>query len=259
YTPANAVLIVAGDVTLDEVKKLAEEHYGKLTNTFDVATRTRTEEPEPLAPRRVTLTDARAASPVIQRTYLTVSYATAQKGEAEALDVLAELLGGGATSRLYRKLVVEKRLASSAGAWYSGDGLDSGSFGIYASPNPGGKVEPAEAEIDAVLEEIKAKGITADELARTKATLIAETVYARDNQGNLARNFGSSLVTGTTVKDVLEWPDRVEAVKLEDVKAAAAKTLDIRRSVTGILLPAPGVPAGGGEPVVPTPSNSPQQ
>src|SRR5947207_1265149 len=84
YTPANAVLIVAGDVTLDEVKKLAEEHYGKLTNTFDVATRTRTEEPEPLAPRRVTLTDARAASPVIQRTYLTVSYATAQKGEAEA-------------------------------------------------------------------------------------------------------------------------------------------------------------------------------
>ncbi|TMJ41619.1 MAG: insulinase family protein [Alphaproteobacteria bacterium] len=242
YTPANAVLIVAGDVTLDEVKKLAEEHYGKLTNTFDVATRTRTEEPEPLAPRRVTLTDARAASPVIQRTYLTVSYATAQKGEAEALDVLAELLGGGATSRLYRKLVVEKRLASSAGAWYSGDGLDSGTFGVYAA-----------------LEEIKANGITADELARTKVTLIAETVYARDNQGNLARNFGSSLATGTTVKDVLEWPDRVEAVKLEDVKAAAAKTLDIRRSVTGILLPAPGVPAGGGEPVVPTPSNSPQQ
>jgi zinc protease len=259
YTPANAILIVAGDVTLDEVKKLAEEHYGKLTNTFDVSTRIRTEEPEPLAPRRVTLTDARAASPVIQRTYLTVSYATAQKGEAEALDVLAELLGGGATSRLYRKLVVEKRLASYAGAWYSGDGLDSGTFGVYASPNPGGKVEPAEAEIDAVLEEIKANGITADELARTKATLIAETVYARDNQGNLARNFGSSLTTGTTVKDVLEWPDRVEAVKLEDVKAAAAKTLDIRRSVTGILLRAPGAAAGGGEPVVPTPSNSTQQ
>ena len=73
-------------LSADEVKKLAEEHYGKLTNTFDVATRIRTEEPEPLAPRRVTLTDARAASPVIQRTYLTVSYATAQKGEAEALD-----------------------------------------------------------------------------------------------------------------------------------------------------------------------------
>ena len=259
YTPANAILVVAGDVTRDEVKKLAEQHYGKLVNTFDVTSRTRTEEPEAIAPRRVTLTDARAASPIVQRTYLSVSYATAQKGEAEALDVLAELLGGGATSRLYKKLVVEKRLASYAGAWYSGDGLDSGNFGVYGSPIPGGKVEPVEAEIDAVLEDIKANGITADELARTKATLIADTIYARDNQGNLARAFGSALTTGITVDDVLEWPDRIKAVKLEDVKAAAAKTLDIRRSVTGILLPAPGAPVGGGEPAMPAPSNSTQQ
>jgi len=259
YTPANAILVVAGDVTPDEVKKLADEHYGKLKNTFDVTARVRTEEPEPLAPRRVTLTDARAASPIVQRAYLTVSYATARKGEAEALDVLAELLGGGATSRLYKRLVVEKRIASYAAAWYSGDGLDSGTFGVYGSPNPGGKVEPVEAEIDAVLEDIKTNGITADELARTKATLIADTVYARDNQGNLARAFGTALTTGVTVNDVLEWPERIKAVKLEDVKAAAAKTLDLRRSVTGILLPAPGAAVGGGEPVVPTPSNSTQQ
>ncbi len=259
YTPANAVLIVAGDVTLDEVKKLAEEHYGKLKNTVDVGPRVRTEEPEPLAPRRVTLSDARAASPIIQRTYLAISYATAAKGESEALDVLAELLGGGATSRLYKKLVVEKRVASYAGAWYSGDGLDSGTFGVYGSPVPGGKVEPVEAEIDAVLEDIKANGITPEELARTKATLVADTVYQRDNQGNLARSFGTALTTGTTVDDVLEWPDRVKAVTLADVKAAAAKTLDLRRSVTGILLPEPGAPAGGGEPSVPMPSNSSQQ
>jgi zinc protease len=259
YTPANAILVVAGDVTPDEVKKLADEHYGKLKNTFDVTARTRTEEPEPLAPRRVTLTDARAASPIVQRAYLTVSYATAAKGEAEALDVLAELLGGGATSRLYKRLVVEKRIASYAAAWYSGDGLDSGTFGVYGSPNPGGKVEPVEAEIDTVLDDIKTNGITADELARTKATLIADTVYARDNQGNLARAFGTALTTGATVNDVLEWSERIKAVTLEDVKAAAAKTLDLRRSVTGILLPAPGTAAGGGEPAVPTPSNSTQQ
>jgi zinc protease len=259
YTPANAVLIVAGDVTPDEVKKLAEEHFGRLANTFDVKPRLRSEEPEPIAPRRVTLTDARAASPLIQRNYLSVSYATAEKGEAEALDVLAEVLGGGATSRLYRKLVVEKRIASYAAAWYSGDGLDSGSFGVYASPVPGGKVEPVEAEIDTVLEDVKANGITADELARTKATLIANTIYARDNQGNMARAFGTGLTTGTTVDDVLEWPDRVKEVKLEDVKAAAAKVLDIRRSVTGILLPAPGSPAGGGAPSLPSVSNTPQQ
>jgi zinc protease len=207
----------------------------------------------------VTVTDARAASPIVQRSYLSVSYATAEKGEAEALDVLAEALGGGATSRLYRKLVVEKRIASYAGAWYSGDGLDSGTFGVYGSPVPGGKIEPVEAEIDAALEDVKANGITADELKRTKATLIANTIYARDNQGNLARSFGTALTTGTTVTDVLEWPQRIEAVKLDDVKKAAAKVLDIRRSVTGILLPAPGTGAGGSEPVQPSFSNSSQQ
>ncbi|WP_162918722.1 M16 family metallopeptidase [Taklimakanibacter deserti] len=259
YTPANAILVVAGDVTVDEVKKLAEEHYGRLTNTFDVKPRERAKEPDPVAPRRVTVTDARAASPIVQRSYLSVSYATAEKGEAEALDVLAEALGGGATSRLYKKLVVEKRIASYAGAWYTGDGLDSGTFGVYGSPVPGGKIEPVETEIDAVLADIKANGITADELKRTKATLLASNVYARDNQGNLARAFGTALTTGTTVADVLEWPDRIAAVKLEDVKAAAAKVLDIRRSVTGVLLPAPGSAAGGGEPSPPSISNSSQQ
>jgi zinc protease len=173
--------------------------------------------------------------------------------------VLAEALGGGATSRLYKRVVVEKRLASYAGAWYSGDGLDSGTFGVYGSPNPGGKVEAVEAEIDAVLDDVKANGITAEELARTKAKLVADTVYARDNQGNLARSFGTALTTGMTVTDVLEWPDRIKAVKLEDVKAAAAKVLDMRLSVTGVLMPVPGSSGDGGEPAQPSFSNSPQQ
>ncbi|MBK1869464.1 M16 family metallopeptidase [Aestuariivirga sp. YIM B02566] len=259
YTPANAILVVAGDVTKDEVQKLAEEHYGKLANTFDVTSRVRTDEPEPIAPRRVTLTDARAASPLVQRQYLSVSYATAAKGEAEALDVLAEAMGGGATSRLYKKLVVEKRIASYAAAWYSGDGLDSGTFGVYGSPVPGGKVDVVEAEIDAVLDDIKANGITDEELKRAKTKLIANTIYARDNQGNMARSFGTALTTGTTVQDVLDWPSRIEAVTLDQVKAAAAKTLDIKRSATGVLLPAAGAAAGGGAPATPSISNSPEQ
>ena len=110
-----------------------------------------------------------------------------------------------------------------------------------------------------MLEDVKANGITEDELKRTKATLSANMIYARDNQSNLARSFGTALTTGMTVTDVLEWPDRVEAVTLADVKKAAAKALDIRRSVTGILLPAPGAGAGGGEPAQPSFSNSSQQ
>jgi len=243
YTPANAILIVAGDVTADEVKALAEKHYGVLKNTFTPQPRARTPEPEPIAARRVTLKDDRAASPMLQRAYLAPSYATDKGQEAEALDVLADIMGGGATSRLYRKLVVEDRVAAYVGAWYSGDGLDSGTFSVYGAPAPGADVGAVESKIDAVIDDIVKNGVSPAELARAKNRLIATSVYALDSQGTLARNFGSALTTGQTVEDVLGWPQRIEAVTADEVKAAAAHILDMRRSVTGVLLPGDN-PAG---------------
>jgi zinc protease len=258
YTPANAILVVAGDVTTDEVRKRADEHYGKLVNTFAVGPRIRTPEPEPLAARRVTLIDARVASPMIQRNYLAPSYATATGRDAYALDILSGIIGSGSSSRLYKKLVIEKRIAAYAGAWYSSDGLDSGSFGVYGAPNPGGKVEDVEAAIDEVLADILKNGVTADEVAKKKAELLAETVYARDNQGTMARAFGVALTTGSTVEQVINWPERMQEVTVDDIKAVAAKIIDLRRSATGILLPAPGANIGAAEPGVPSFSNSTQ-
>jgi zinc protease len=258
YTPANAILVVAGDVTTDEVRKRADEHYGKLVNTFAVGPRIRTPEPEPLAARRVTLIDARVASPMIQRNYLAPSYATATGRDAYALDILSGIIGSGSSSRLYKKLVIEKRIAAYAGAWYSSDGLDSGSFGVYGAPNPGGKVEEVEAAIDEVLADILKNGVTADEVAKKKAELLAETVYARDNQGTMARAFGVALTTGSTVEQVINWPERMQEVTVDDIKAVAAKIIDLRRSATGILLPAPGANIGAAEPGVPSFSNSTQ-
>jgi zinc protease len=237
YTPANAVLIVAGDVTRDDVEKLANEHYGKLTNSFEPKPRVRPAEPEPIAARRVSMTDPRAGTPIVQRSYLAPTYSTAKPGEAEALDVLAEILGGGATSRLYRKLVVQDGLAAYTAAWFSGDSLDYGSFGVYGSPVPGGDVSKLEAGIDAVLAEVVEKGVTAEELERARNKLLADTVYALDSQSTLARMFGVALTTGSTVEDVLGWEKEIEKVTAADVKAAAARVLDIRRSVTGVLLP----------------------
>jgi zinc protease len=258
YTPANAVLIVAGDVTPAEVRVLAEDHYGRLANTFTPQPRIRTPEPDPLAARRVTLIDARVASPLIQRNYLAPSYATAKGRDAYALDILASIIGGGSSSRLYKKLVVEKRIAAYAGAWYSSDGLDSGSFGVYGAPNPGNKVEDVEAAIDEVLAEILKNGVTADEVAKKKAELLAETVYARDNQGTLARAFGTALTTGTTVEQVINWPERMQEVTIDDIRGVAAKVIDLRRSATGILIPAPGANIGAGQPELPSFSNSTQ-
>ena len=238
YTPANATLVVAGDVTGPEVRALAEKYYGVLKNTAKVNPRKRTQEPEPIAARRVIMRDKRVTSPTWMREYLTVSYATAGKGEAEALDILAQILGEGSTSRLYKALVIKGKTASSAGAWYSGNSLDSGTFGVYGIPANGGNVAAVEKQIDAVLADILKNGVTAGELARAKKILNADSVYSLDSQSKLANIFGLSVSTGQTVSDVLEWNDRISAVTLEDVRKAAAKVLQIRRSVTGILLPA---------------------
>ncbi len=96
-------------MTPDEVKALAEKHYGKLKNTAEPPPRVRTAEPEPVAARRVAMQDPKVATPSVQRAYLAPAYATGSKSPAEALEVLAELLGGSTTSRHYRDLVVDQR------------------------------------------------------------------------------------------------------------------------------------------------------
>ena len=102
YTPNNAILVVAGDVTADEVKKLAEETYGKVPRVTEIGPRVRPQEPVQEASRTVTLADPRVTQPSLQRQYLAPSSTTAKPGESEALEVLSHILGRGANSRLYR-------------------------------------------------------------------------------------------------------------------------------------------------------------
>ncbi len=238
YTPANAILVVAGDVTVDEVRTLAEKNYGVLKNSFAPAPRKRTAEPPPIAARRVQMSDPRTPTPVFQRQYLAPSYATDEPRQAESLDVLAEILGGGTQSRFYKELVVKQKIAAYAGSWYSGDAADYGNFGLYAAPNPGQDIAKLETAVDVIVASIVKEGITQAELDLTRNKLLADSVYALDSQSTLARSFGVALTTGSTVADVLGWESKIQQVTVEDVKAAAAHFLDIRASVTGILLPA---------------------
>jgi zinc protease len=236
YTPNNAVVIVAGDVTADEVKAAAEETYGKVARRADDNPRQRPMEPVQEAPRTVTLADPRVEQPTVTRNYLVPSETSAKPGESEALDVLAHVLGSGANSRLYRILVVDKGIALNAGAYYSGTALDYAKFGVYGAPKPGVTLHQVEDGIDAVLEEVVAHGVTADELDSAKNRLIADAVYAQDNQAALARWYGAAIVCGETVAMVEAWPDNIRAVTADAVQAAAKQWLDRRRSVTGYLV-----------------------
>jgi zinc protease len=236
YTPNNAVLVVAGDVTTDEVRSLAEQTYGKVAKVVDIAPRHRPQEPPQVAPRHVTLADPRVELPSLSRAYLVPSSTTAKPGESEALEVLEFILGHSSTGRLYRTLVIERGLAVGAGAWYSGAALDATQFGVYASPKQGVSLQQTEDAVDAVIDDVVAKGVTADEVERAKKRMIADAIYAQDSQATMARWYGTSLTTGGTVERVQSWPERIRNVSTDAVDAAARTWLDKRRSVTGYLI-----------------------
>ena len=238
YTPNNAILVVAGDVDVETVRGLAIKTYGKVKRRAEPGVRKRPTEPPPRAARRVELEDARVRAPSFQRLYLVPSYNTAEDGEAEALEILGELLGGGSTSRLYKNLVIDQKVATSAGSWYQGGSLDDTSFGFYGAPAQNTSLEQVEAAIDKSIAELLKNGVTELEVEKTKARLIKQAVFAQDSQSTLARIFGGSLALGSTIEDIEAWPDRIKAVTTEAVDRVARKYLKKQRSVTGYLSPA---------------------
>ncbi len=238
YTPNNAILIVAGDITVADLKPLAERFYGKIA-ARDVPPRVRTQEPPPRAARRVEIKDARVAQPSITRSYLAPSYVAGEKEHAYALQVLAELLGGAATSRLNRALVLDRQLATGAGAWYDPTALDLATFGVSASARTGTEIRDVEAALDTQIQKLLGEGASEDEVDRAKSRMRAAAVYARDSLSTGARVIGAALTTGQTIADVEAWPERIRAVTTAQVNAAARAILIPERSVTGLLLPKP--------------------
>lgn len=236
YMPNNAVLVVAGDVDAEEVLELARQTYGAIPRGPDIE-RARPREPEQKTRRTVTLADPRVGVPSFRTVWVVPSYTTAEGDEAVALDLLAEILGGGVRSRLYQELVVRQGIAASAGAYYRGTSLDDSSFGVYGTPRGEATLEELERAVEAEIEKIVADGIQEDEMERVRRRAKRSAIFALDSQTGMARIYGATLTTGGTVEDVLGWPDRVEKVTAEQVQAAAARHLVRKRSVTGYLLP----------------------
>ena len=237
YAPNNAVLVVAGDVTADAVKAMAEKTYGRIPRGPDLPPRIRPVEPEQNTRRTVTLADPRVGVPSFSSRWVVPSYRTARPGEAEALDLLAEILGGGVRSRLYQELVVKQAIASGAGAVYQGRMLDDTFLAVYATPRGKASLTDVEAAVDAEIARIAREGVAEAELEAAKNRLIRSVIFARDRQGSMANIYGSTLTTGGTVRDVQEWPERVRKVAATEVKAAASRYLVLAHAVSGYLLP----------------------
>jgi len=236
YAPNNAILVVAGDITAAELKPLAEKYYGTIPRGPDIR-RNRPEEPPQQVPRRVVMRDVRVKQPAWTRVYLAPSHFFGDTQYAYALEVLSEILGGGATSRFYRSLVVDSRQAVSAGVGYSATSLGPSQFTLHASPRPGVSIQDIEKAVDGLIAAAKQSGISPEEVEMAKTRILADAVYARDSLRTGARILGAALAIGRTVKDVEEWPDRIRAVTTEQVDAALKAILVEGRSVTAELLP----------------------
>jgi zinc protease len=237
YAPNNATLVIAGDVSADEVRPMVEATFGKIAPQPAIPPkRIRPQEPPPAGPRTVTLADPRVEQPGVRRYYLVPSSVTAAPAENAALEVLAQLMGTGSNSLLYRALVVDKPLAVSAGAWYQGTAIDPSQFGIAVSPKPGVEFAQVEQAMDEVIAGLAQSTVRAEDLERTKTQMIAQAVYAQDSQTTLARWYGAAVTVGLSVDDIRAWPDRIRAVTAEQVRDAARTWLDKKRSVTGYLV-----------------------
>jgi zinc protease len=237
YAPNNATLVIAGDVNADDVRPMAERTFGMVAPQPAIPERRiRPQEPTPIAARTVTFADPRVEQPKVTRYYLVPSATTAAPGESAALDVLGQLIGSGSNSYLYRALVIDAPLAVSAGAGYQGTSLDDTQFMISVSPKPGIGFAQVEQVVDGVIANVAQNPVPAEDLERVKTQLIAEAIYAQDNQATLARWYGAALTTGLAIDDIRSWPDRIRAVTSEQVRAAAQKWLEKKRSVTGYLI-----------------------
>lgn len=237
YAPNNAILIIAGDVTPDQVRALAEKHYGPLEPSDGIVPRVRPQEPPHLAERRITLEDDRVSNPYVYRSYLAPERDPGAQEEAAALTILAALLGGdGQTSHLARALQFDTQTAVYTAAFYDGTSIDDGSFGLVVVPAPGVSLAEAEAGLDKALADFLEKGPDPAAFERIKFQIRASEIYAKDNVQGLANTYGEELAVGLTVEDVQAWPAILDAVTLDDVKTAAARVLDRDHAATGWLI-----------------------
>lgn len=235
YSPNNTILVVSGDVTPEEVRVLAEKHYGPIPRNPALPDRLRTEEPRHNAERRVIFRDARVAQPYVSRSYLVPERDAGAQKTAAALTILSEILGGGTTSFFTEKLQFDTQVSTYTAAWYSGVSLDDTTFRMIIVPSEGVSLQDGEAALDQAFADFLETGVDEEQLERIKLQIRASEIYAQDNVDGIANRYGRALTSGLTIEDVQAWPAILDAVTAEDIMQAASL---LRRdaSVTGWLM-----------------------
>jgi zinc protease len=242
YVPANAVVIVAGDVDPAEVKRLADRYYGGIPSRPVPARKPRTE-PEQVGVRRMEF-KAPADQSYVALTFkvpqLTSFASTPENDDALALTVLAAVLDGYSGARLDRALTQGgDRVADSAGASNGLSGRGPQVFTLDGVPAKGKTPEQVETALRAEVARVTRDGVTETELNRVKTQWVAAEVYKRDSVMNQARELGSNWIEGFPIDADERLIERLRAVTADQVQAVAAKYFGDDQLTVGILRPQP--------------------
>ena len=229
YAPSNMVTVVVGDVdTAKAVQKISEcfaQDYRK-----PVKMNYRAEHQLQGQKRKVDYTDAQSG-------YLMMGFrgVNISNNETYALDVLAEILGGGKSSRLYRDIKEQKGLAYSISA-SNGSYKDDGIFYISANYVPS-NLEKLEKSIFEEIKNIQKYGITEEELERAKNIIIQDTYYSRESTSNISSELGYiyALTNSSQIYD--NYVENIKKVTVNQVNAAADKFLGANKAAISVVLP----------------------
>lgn len=240
YAPNNAILVVSGDVTGEEVLEIAQRTYGRLA-TADTPKRERTQSPPFIGAPKITLRHETIHEPIIKKDYRTPSYRNNAE-EALALQVLEEIMSGGSTSRLYKSLVVDQKLVTNIGLSYIPTAWNDTTLSISANIQNEDDITTVEAAIDDELRKLINDGVSATELKEAKERMQNAAIYARDSLSGPAMIIGYNMITGSTLDDIEYWPENIKKVSATAVQNVAEKYLNPDAPykippVSGILLP----------------------
>lgn len=229
YQPNNAIVVVAGDIKAEDVFVNVEKHFGAIKNTHDVLKPHHQVEPLQDGAKRVML----KKESEVEMVAIAYKIPDFKHKDQVALSALSELLSSGKSSRLQRVLVDEKKMVNQIYG-YAMQSRDPSVFLFLAVCNPGIKAETVEAEILAIIENLRKDGISERELEKIKINTKADFIHSLESSSELASLYGSYFAKGD-ITPLIEYEDRINQLKKEDITNVIKTYLVPQTSTTVIL------------------------
>ncbi len=228
YQPSNAIIVVAGDINANDVFKESEKYFGNITRKYEIPKKYQIE-PKQDGAKRVYLTKD-SESQMVAIAYKIPSY---EHEDQAALSAISALLSSGKSSKLYKLLVHEKKLANQIYV-YNMETKDPNLFIFIAVCNAGVEAEDAEKEILHVIDELKNGNINQNEITKVKTNTKADFIYSLESSAALANLFGSYIIRGD-LKPLLQYEENINKLDKEMITKVAKKYFNKETSTTVIL------------------------